>query len=74
MVGDEENPNAISRNHTPPLRFVASHKANQTTGYIKGKDCNRRDFKIKIDYNPRINHTVKKEAKKRMLRICFYEI
>jgi hypothetical protein len=73
MVGDEENPNAILKNHTTTLRFVASRKASQTTGYIKGKDCNRRYFKIKIDYIPRINHTIKKEGK-RMLRICFYEI
>jgi hypothetical protein len=63
MVGDEENPNAISKNHIPTVRFVASHKASQTTGYINGKDCNRRYFKIKIDYIPRINNKSKKKAK-----------
>jgi hypothetical protein len=63
MVGDEENPNAISKNHTPTLRYVASHKASQTTGYIKGKDCNRRYFKIKIDYIPLQTTQSKKKAK-----------
>jgi len=63
MVDDEENTNAISKNRTPSLRFVGSHKASQTTGYIKGKDCNRRYFKIKIDYIPRINNKPNRRQK-----------
>jgi hypothetical protein len=53
--------------------LVARQKANQTTGYIKRKDCKQRYFKIKIDYITRKNQTIKKDGK-RMLRICFYEI